>query len=470
MAADPLDREKKKMKMAVDLWSDSDEESPVPSEWAGVNPDSFRDDYLAKVEQDRLDEQSAPRPVKIATLDYYKPPTMFHTVELFPVSQSGSKAVLRAAKFLLGVSSSLDGEPLRRCSGFWVDWDEEKKTGLVLTTARLIRTKDAPYSVWSGGEEYAADAHVTVHLLNGTSAEGQLVYLQPHYDLAFLSVQVDQPINLPSLNEKDVEYAQEVFRLGRDDSLNLRITYARAEYLNPTMFERHHNVYFRSPDGHGDNSEYDNGGPVINLCGEVVGMVNVPKRFGSFVPSSILLNCLDSWKKYQHIPRPHLGMMFKDIKLLEPAHVDMLWRTFNIDDGLIVQEVSGGSAAEKSGIQKGDIIESFNGKPVSSTIELENVLMSICKCPLDVEVHIYVGVFHILKEQRSTIELTAKLSELGEIITRELRRKPIRAKGFTALHSTNSIKHLFLRKRSRQRLIIGLTDLRSYRLLNWMPD
>ncbi|KAI4988189.1 hypothetical protein ZWY2020_029819 [Hordeum vulgare] len=377
MAADPLDREKKKMKMAVDLWSDSDEESPVPSEWAGVNPDSFRDDYLAKVEQDRLDEQSAPRPVKVATLDYYKPPTMFHTVELFPVSQSGSKAVLRAAKFLLGVSSSLDGEPLRRCSGFWVDWDEEENRPC-LTTARLIRTKDAPYSVWSGGEEYAADAHVTVHLLNGTSAEGQLVYLQPHYDLAFLSVQVDQPINLPSLNEKDVEYAQEVFRLGRDDSLNLRITYARAEYLNPTMFERHHNVYFRSPDGHGDNSEYDNGGPVINLCGEVVGMAH---------------------------PQPHLGMMFKDIKLLEPAHVDMLWRTFNIDDGLIVQEV-------------GDIIESFNGKPVSSTIELENVLMSICKCPLDVEVHIYVGVFHILKEQRSTIELTAKLSELGEIITR----------------------------------------------------
>ena len=54
-----------------------------------------------------------------------------------------------------------NGEPLRRCSGFWVDWDEEKKTGLVLTTARLIRIKDAPYSVWSGGEEYATDADVS---------------------------------------------------------------------------------------------------------------------------------------------------------------------------------------------------------------------------------------------------------------------------------------------------------------------
>ena len=49
---------------------------------------------------------------------------------------------------------------LTRCSGFWVDWDEESKTGLVLTTARLIRTKDAPVSVWSGGEEYATDDDV----------------------------------------------------------------------------------------------------------------------------------------------------------------------------------------------------------------------------------------------------------------------------------------------------------------------
>ena len=133
MAADPISRVDPlaKKKKVVDLGSDSDEDLPNPSQWAGVNPDSFSDDYLAMMEKARLDEESgmniymiarfpdtiqcfisfllpvAPRPVKIATLDYYKPPTRFHTVELFPVCRSGSKAVLRAAKFLLGVSSSL---------------------------------------------------------------------------------------------------------------------------------------------------------------------------------------------------------------------------------------------------------------------------------------------------------------------------------------------------------------------------
>ncbi|XP_044386416.1 uncharacterized protein [Triticum aestivum] len=237
----------------------------------------------------------APPPVKIPMLDYFKPPTRFHIAEVFAVSESGSKAVLSAAKFLLGVSSSLDGEPLRRCSGFWVDWDEDKKTGLVLTTAWLIRTKDSPDS----GEEYAPRADVTVHLLNGTSAKGDLVYYQPHYDIAFLNIEVDQPIKLPSFCEEGVKFAEDVFRLGRDNSLNLRITYARAEYQNPNMYRRYHNVHFRSPDGHGDDNEYDNGGLAIDLKEKVVGMVNLPKRFWSFIPSSILFNCLDSWKKYR---------------------------------------------------------------------------------------------------------------------------------------------------------------------------
>ena len=35
-------------------------------------------------------------------------------------------------------------------------------------------------------------------------------------------------------------------------------------------------------------------------------------------------------------------MTFEAIKLLEPAHVDMLWRMYNIDHGLIVQEVCNG--------------------------------------------------------------------------------------------------------------------------------
>ena len=63
---------------------------------------------------------------------------------------------------------------------------------------------------------------------------------------------MDQPVQLPSYNER-VKSAQKVFRLGRDSSSKLRITYGRATYLNPDMYERYHNMYF-------DCADYDSDG------------------------------------------------------------------------------------------------------------------------------------------------------------------------------------------------------------------
>ncbi|KAF7041471.1 hypothetical protein CFC21_051261 [Triticum aestivum] len=295
------------------------------------------------------------------------------------------------------------------------------KTCVVLTTAHLIRTKDSPVNVWLGGEEYTSNADVTVHLLDGTSEKGQLLYYQTHYDLAFVRVKVDQPIQLPSFSE-EVTFAEEVLWLGRDNMLDLRITYGRAAYQNPDIDERYHYMYFDCADDDNDDDEYDSGGLVISLDGKIVGMFNISSR-GSFKPSSILLSCVNLWKKYGRIPRPQLGMTFEAIKLLEPAHVDKIWRMCHIDDGLVVQEVLKGSPADKFGIERGDIVECFNGEPISNTVELENRLMNTCKGLSDnyndlIEVHISVGVFHTLKKQRRIGELTVSVSDLGEVIAR----------------------------------------------------
>ncbi|XP_044374739.1 putative protease Do-like 14 [Triticum aestivum] len=368
-------------------------------------------------------EMSAGRGAKFRRSSTLDPPTRFHTQALLPVRESRGKAALSAAKSLVGISSSLDigSKPLKRCSGLLIDWDEESKTCVVLTTAHLIRTKDSPVNVWLGGEEYTSNADVTVHLLDGTSEKGQLLYYQPHYDLAFVRVKVDQPIQLSSFSE-EVTFAEEVLRLGRDNMLDLWITYGRAAYQNPDIDERYHYMYFDCADDDNDDDEYDNGGLVISLDGKIVGMFNISSR-GSFIPSSILLSCVDLWKKYGRIPRPQLGMTFEAIKLLEPAHVDKIWCMCHIDDGLVVQEVLKGSPADKFGIERGDIVECFNGEPISNTVELENRLMNTCKGLSDnyndlVEVHVSVVVFHTLKKQRRIGELTVSVSDLGEIIAR----------------------------------------------------
>ncbi|XP_044979346.1 uncharacterized protein LOC123446870 isoform X2 [Hordeum vulgare subsp. vulgare] len=424
MAADPEEVEAKKRNPRREEGQEEEEkkESPALLPMPGGRRGCFIDPrwLTAKIAKDKLNaaKLAPPPPVKIPTLEHFKPPTRFHTQALLPLRESGSKAALSAAKSLVGISSSLGCKPLKRCSGLLIDWDEESKTCVVLTTAHLIRTKDSPINIWLGGEEYTSNADVTVHLLDGTSEKGQLLYYQPHYDLAFVRVKVDHPIQLPSFSE-EVTFAEEVLRLGRDNMLDLRITYGRAAYQNPDIDERYHYMYFDCADDDNDDEEYDSGGLVISLDGQIVGMFNISSS-GSFIPSSILLSCVDLWKKYGKIRRPQLGMTFEAIKLLEPAHVDKIWRACNIDDGLVVQKVLKGSPADKFGIERGDIIECFNGEHISNTVELENRLMSICKGLPDNqnEVHVSVGVFHTLKKQRRIGELTVIVSDLGEVIPR----------------------------------------------------
>ncbi|XP_024311137.1 putative protease Do-like 14 isoform X2 [Brachypodium distachyon] len=303
------------------------------------DPASFAtfDQYVEWVRmlKEEMSERSRVRP-QLPTV-YFTPQTKFNTPQLFPLRESGTKAVRSASKFVVGLSSSLEGEPLKRCSGFWIDWDEESGIGTLLTTAHLIRTKEPDNSVWLGGQEYAPHANVIVHLLDGKTADGQLLYHQPHYDLAFFEVAVHQRVPVPCFNE-EVKFAQDVLQLGRDKSLDLRITHGRAAYSNPSQDERYHYMYLHSEDDEQIGNEYDNGGPVIDLDGKVVGLFNTSSR-GSFIPSYILLKCCNSWKKYGAIFRPHLGLTFEAIKLLEPGQVDKIWRMYDIEDGLIVQEV-----------------------------------------------------------------------------------------------------------------------------------
>jgi hypothetical protein len=194
-------------------------------------------------------------------------------------------------------------KPLLRCSGFWIDWDEKNKTGTVLTTAHLIRSNRPEFDEWLGKTEYDPNAKVNykrhifyscvialalfyiygfhptspsfiaqlsnnsvylafmhldlffwqslfqviVHLLDETTAEANLLYYQAHYDIALFRVKVERPVQLPSFNDR-VQHAQEVFLLGRDPNLDLRITHSRVEYLNPDVFQRYHFMYYSQDD------------------------------------------------------------------------------------------------------------------------------------------------------------------------------------------------------------------------------
>ncbi|XP_037462310.1 uncharacterized protein LOC119333555 [Triticum dicoccoides] len=331
---------------------------------------------------------------------------------LVPDRESSRKAVLNAARSVLGFSSFVGGKPLARCCGFWVDWDEKTKIGTALTTSSLICTKSASMDSWLGQEEY--DTHVLVHMQGGATEKATLQYHQKHYDLAFFSVRMDRPVHILSFND-GVKRSDQVFELGRDEKSFLRISHGVVKILNPNLLERYHYMHVHSADPHPD---YGIGGPLIDFGGKIMGMVN-GNTSGSFIPSSILVKCLHLWRKFGCIPRPQLGMKFWSIKFVDIALAENILCKCNIDDGLIVKEVSYGSPAEKLGILVGDVINCFNGERISTTVELENMLLSKCEDEnnsLNSEVNVKLDVFHIRKSRWSDRTLTVKVSDDNEVV------------------------------------------------------
>ncbi|KAF7062955.1 hypothetical protein CFC21_069496 [Triticum aestivum] len=368
-----------------------------------------------KAEQARLAD--------LFTMDRWHDPSscLFNDRGLLSIRELTRDAILLAAKSIILLSSFLGNQQLNKCCGLWFQRDDQRKTALVLTSAHLIRKNDLNQwkRQWTG--EYHHNAKVIVHLLDNTTTLGHLIYLQEHYEIAIYEVQVDKPVHLPTFNDR-VHSGQDVFRLGRDADLDIKITHGNLAYNSPSGYERCHYMYFLR-DASSLKLLHDDGGPIIDLEGKVVGLVNNQIN-ETFVPSSILHKCLDFWRRFNCMPRLHLGMTFSPIKFLNPICIERMTRKHNIDSGLIVEQISKESHAEKIGIRKGDVIESFNGKHISTTIELESMLIDICwdhfdqGKKLNTEKDVSVKIFDATKLCPRTRNLTVIVSDCGEDIVK----------------------------------------------------
>ena len=107
----------------------------------------------------------------------------------------------------------------------------------------------------------------------------------------------------------------------------------------------------------------NSGGPLINRCGEVIG-VNVAvssnaQNIGFAIPINVIKETITNFSKTGKFERSFLGVNYTMIS--EQAALKN-----EVPIGAYVLEVVKGSSADKAGIKKGDIIVEFNNKKLSS--------------------------------------------------------------------------------------------------------
>ncbi len=116
----------------------------------------------------------------------------------------------------------------------------------------------------------------------------------------------------------------------------------------------------------------NSGGPLFNLDGEVVGINSqIYSRTGGFmglsfaIPVEVAMDVVKQLKEKGSVSRGWLGVYIQEI-------THELAQSFDLDKpvGALVSQVIDGSPAQKAGIQAGDVILSFNNKPVSDSSDL----------------------------------------------------------------------------------------------------
>ena len=109
----------------------------------------------------------------------------------------------------------------------------------------------------------------------------------------------------------------------------------------------------------------NSGGPLVDIQGEVIGMNTMiasqsggSEGVGFSIPSNMIRFIYEQLRTYGHARRGTIGILSRGIT---PALANGL--SLPLQSGIILEDVSPGSTADRSGLRPGDILLRLDGKP-----------------------------------------------------------------------------------------------------------
>jgi serine protease Do len=234
-------------------------------------------------------------------------------------------------------------------SGFIIDG-----SGIVVTNNHVVEGAEA----------------IQVHLQDGTLLKAELVGRDPKTDLAVIRVKSSSPLPTVPFGDSDKARVGEwVIAIGNPfglgGSVSLGIVSARNRDINAGPYDDYIQTDAAINKG-------NSGGPLFDLNGNVIGIntaIFSPSGgsvgIGFSVPSNTAKGVVDQLVKYGETRRGWLGVKVQTI-------TDELAETMSLgkSKGALVADVSEGSPGKAAGLEAGDVITEFNGRPIHDMKEL----------------------------------------------------------------------------------------------------
>ena len=242
----------------------------------------------------------------------------------------------------------------------------DAERGLILTNHHVIQNTTA----------------IEVTLSDGRVIEATVVGSDAGTDVALLELATaDNLTEMPMGNSEEVQVGDFVLAIGNPFGLTHTVTSGIVSALGRTIPRTRRSVNAASPiedfiQTDASINPGNSGGALVNMRGELVGIPsNIISRSGGnlgigfAIPTSIARQIMRQLVEFGEVRRGLLGVRVVDVnqELVEALDLDSAL-------GALVDEVVPDSAAEKAGIEPGDVILRVDDKEIESGNDLVNTV------------------------------------------------------------------------------------------------
>jgi len=238
-------------------------------------------------------------------------------------------------------------------SGFIVNAD-----GTIITNYHVIEDAD----------------RIEVTFNDGSKLPATIVGTDKLIDIAVLKVASKTPLKAVTFGDSNsLRIGQTVIAMGNPFGIGLSASAGIVSGRNRNIRNGPYDDFIQTDAA---INKGNSGGPLFNLRGQVVGMdtailspTGSSVGIGFAVPINELRPALAQILRYGEIRRGHIGVRVEDVPDEVAARLKLAK-----PEGALVADVTSDGPAAKAGIRQGDVILSFDGKPVPDARTLQRVV------------------------------------------------------------------------------------------------
>lgn len=193
-------------------------------------------------------------------------------------------------------------------------------------------------------------------------------------DLAVVKIEVSHELPVVKLGNSDgVQVGDWVLAFGSPFGLNSTVTAGIVSARNRANLGGANHQFQRFIQTDAAINPGNSGGPLVNLAGEVIG-INTAIYTGSrgfegvgfALPSNTAIGVYNQLITNGKVVRGSIGVTFQEENSANPV----LMKELGAPYGIVIEDVTPGSPADKAGLKPGDVITQVNGHPVHSGSDL----------------------------------------------------------------------------------------------------